>query len=444
MRPRADARELYDLYTFKRTHNRFLSLAIWRFDGQDILAPIGLETFMTTGPQPFEGFRVIDFTRVVSGPYASLQLALLGADVIKIESPASGDEARQMSPDPDLAAKNMSPAYMALAANKRSVALDLKNPAARDAVAKLIKGADVVMENFRPGVIDRLGLGYEAMAADNPKLVWCSISGFGQSGPRAGSAAYDARLQAMSGLMSITGHTEYGPVRAGYAVIDAATGMSAAFATAAALLQRERTGRGQRIDAPMMDAVLSHMAPTVAEWTVAGLTPGLSGNQGTSGRPTANLFRCRDGAVMLAANNERQFEALAKAIAAPDLLTDPRFKDWDTRKANADALRDILEARLMSADGAHWEDVLDAAGVPASRVRDIPAAVTDPQTTHRGLMATFEGGPTGDGYSLVGAPFSYDWGGPAMVSPPPELGADTAAVLSEAGLDAATVKAAMS
>lgn len=399
---------------------------------------------MTTDPQPFDGFRVIDFTRVVSGPYASLQLALLGADVIKIESPGSGDEARQMSPDPDLAAKNMAPAYMALAVNKRSVALDLKNPHARDAVIKLIAGADVVMENFRPGVMDRLGLSYDAMAADNPKLVWCSISGFGQSGPRAGSAAYDARLQAMSGLMSVTGHAEYGPVRAGYAVIDAATGMSAAFATAAALLQRERTGRGQRIDAPMMDAVLSHMSPTVAEWTVAGLTPGLSGNQGTSGRPTANLFRCRNGAVMLAANNERQFVALAKAIDAPNLLTDPRFKDWETRKANADALRGVLETRLKTADGAYWEDVLDAAGVPASRVRNIPAAVADPQTEHRGLMATFAGGPTGEGYSLVGAPFSYAWGGPTVVTPPPELGADTAAVLSEAGLDAAAVKAAMS
>lgn len=399
---------------------------------------------MTTGPQPFDGFRVIDFTRVVSGPYASFQLALLGADVIKIESPGTGDEARQMSPDPDLAAKNMAPAFMALAVNKRSVALDLKNPAARDAVAKLIADADVVMENFRPGVIDRLGLGYDAMSAANPKLVWCSISGFGQTGPRAGSAAYDARLQAMSGLMSVTGHAAHGPVRAGYAVIDAATGMSAAFATAAALLQRERTGRGQRIDAPMMDAVLSHMSPTVAEWTVAGMTPGLSGNQGTSGRPTANLFRCKDGGVMLAANNERQFQALAEVVGADEFTTDPCFKDWNARKANASALREILEARLQTADGAHWEAALDKAGVPASRVRDIPAAVDDAQTQHRGLMAKFAGGPTGEGYSLVGAPFSFEWGGPEVTSPPPELGADTEAVLAEAGLDAAAIKSAMS
>jgi len=221
--------------------------------------------------QPFQGYRVIDFTRVVSGPYAALQLALLGADVIKIESPDGGDEARQMSPDPALAAANMAPMYMACAANKRSVALDLKNPAAREAAERLVLSADVVMENFRPGVMDRLGLGYEALATRKPDLVWCSISGFGQTGPRAGSAAYDARLQAMSGLMSITGHPEGGPVRAGYAVVDAATGMSAAFAVAAALLQRERTGRGQRIDAPMLDAALSHMAPTAAAGSAIGI-----------------------------------------------------------------------------------------------------------------------------------------------------------------------------
>lgn len=390
------------------------------------------------GPQPFAGLKIIDMTRVVSGPYAALQLALLGADVIKIESPGTGDEARQMSPDPEMAARNMAPAYMACAINKRSVALDLKNPAARDAAERLILGADVVMENFRPGVMDRLGLGYEVMAVGKPDLVWCSISGFGQSGPRGGSAAYDARLQAMSGLMSITGQPEAGPVRAGYAVVDAATGMAAAFAVAAALLQRAATGRGQRIDVPMLDAALSHMAPTVAEWTVAGMTPGLAGNQGTSGRPTANLFKCRDGAVMLAANNERQFRALAEAIDAPELPDDPRFGDWDARKANAADLRHIIEDRFATADGAHWEDVLDAAGVPASRVRDIPAAVADPQVAHRGLMAEF------DGYSLVGAPFSFAWGGPAATSPPPELGADTEAVLAEAGLSAEEISAATS
>lgn len=390
------------------------------------------------GPQPFQGIKVIDLTRVVSGPYAALQLALLGADVVKIESPGTGDEARQMSPDPAMAANNMAPAYMACAINKRSVALDLKNPAARDAAERLILGADVVIENFRPGVTDRLGIGYDAMAAKKPDLVWCSISGFGQTGPRAGSAAYDARLQAMSGLMSITGQPETGPVRAGYAVVDAATGMAAAFAVAAALLQRTTTGRGQRIDVPMLDTTLSHMAPTVAEWTVAGMTPRLAGNQGTSGRPTANLFACQDGQVMLAANNEKQFQALAKTIGAPELLEDPRFQDWTTRKENAVELRRIIEARFQTADGAHWEAALDAAGVPASRVRDIPAALADPQVAHRELMADF-----GD-YSLVGAPFSFAWGGPAVNSAPPELGRDTADVLAEIGLSREEISAATS
>ena len=200
-----------------------------------------------------------------------------------------------MSTDAATAASDMAPMYMACGMNKRSVALNLKNPAAQAAVATLIEGADVVVENFRPGVIDRLGLGYEAMRPANPKLVWCAISGFGQTGPRMGAAAYDARLQAMSGMMSITGHSETGPTRAGFAVVDTATGMTAAFAIAAALSQRAISGKGQYIDVAMLDSILSFMAPTVAEWTVGQTVPGLSGNQGTSGRPTANLFRCRAG-----------------------------------------------------------------------------------------------------------------------------------------------------
>ncbi len=397
---------------------------------------------MHPSPQPFAGMRLIDFTRVVSGPYATSQFALLGADVIKIESPAGGDEARQMSPDPALAAANMAPAYMACAMNKRSVALDLKNPAARDAAERLIIGADIVVENFRPGVMDRLGLGYDAMAAKKADLVWCSISGFGQTGPRAQSPAYDARLQAMSGLMSVTGHPAGGPVRAGYAVVDAATGMAAAFATAAALLQRERTGRGQKIDVPMLDVALSHMAPTVAEWSVAGLAPGLAGNQGTSGRPTANAFRCKDGMVMLAANNERQYRALAEAVDAPDLLDDPRFADWDSRKANAAPLRAAIEAAFQRFEAATLEDLLDRAGVPASRVRDIPSALADPQVAHRGLMQEFEGDDRS--YSLVGAPFNFAWGGPEATRPPPALGADTDAVLREIGLTDAEIRSATS
>ncbi|MGZ0186490.1 MAG: CaiB/BaiF CoA transferase family protein [Alphaproteobacteria bacterium] len=397
-------------------------------------------------PQPFSGFRVIDFTRVVSGPYATAQLAMLGADVIKVESPGSGDEARQMTADAALAEANMAPMYMACAINKRSVALDLKNPAARAAAEKLVLGADIIVENFRPGVMDRLGLSYESLAAQKPSLVWCSISGFGQTGPRTKSAAYDARLQAMSGLMSITGQAESGPVRAGYAVVDAATGMAAAFAVASAMLQRERTGQGQWIDVPMLDTALSHMAPSVAEWSVSGILPGLAGNQGTSGRATANLFRCRDGHIMMAANNERQYQALAEVIAAPELLTDPRFKDWPTRKANVGDLRAIIEAKFAEADGADLEARLDAAGVPASRVRDMAASLDDPQVAHRGLMTAFDadtGGLERD-YTLVGAPFSFANGGPTVTSPPPRVGQDTIDVLREAGLSEAEITSATS
>jgi len=194
---------------------------------------------MNNGPQPFSNIRLIDFSRVVSGPYATSQLAMLGADVIKIESP-EGDEARRMAPTSELSEGSMSPAYRAMGINKRSVALDLKNPDARAAAERLILSADIVIENFRPGVMKRLGLGYDLMATKKPELIWCSISGFGQTGPRADSPAYDVRLQAMSGLMSITGFPDHGPSRAGYAVVDASTGMAAAFAVASALFQREK------------------------------------------------------------------------------------------------------------------------------------------------------------------------------------------------------------
>jgi crotonobetainyl-CoA:carnitine CoA-transferase CaiB-like acyl-CoA transferase len=399
---------------------------------------------MEQNTQPFAGMRVIDFTRVVSGPYATSQLAMLGADVIKIESPGPGDEARQMSTDAATAASDMAPMYMACGMNKRSVALNLKNPAAQAAVATLIEGADVVVENFRPGVIDRLGLGYEAMRPANPKLVWCAISGFGQTGPRMGAAAYDARLQAMSGMMSITGHSETGPTRAGFAVVDTATGMTAAFAIAAALSQRAISGKGQYIDVAMLDSILSFMAPTVAEWTVGQTVPGLSGNQGTSGRSTANLFRCRGGYLMLAANNDRQYQALANTIGADAMLTDPRFKDWDSRRANAEDLRVIIESALAAADGETWESKLDPAGVPASRVRDMASITADPQVAHRGLLHAFsaDNGGIGKAYSLVGAPFQFASGGPAITTPPPNVGEHTEAVLRDLGLDEAEIAAA--
>ncbi len=393
--------------------------------------------FMNNGPQPFSNIRLIDFSRVVSGPYATSQLAMLGADVIKIESP-EGDEARRMAPTSELSEGSMSPAYRAMGINKRSVALDLKNPDARAAAERLILSADVVIENFRPGVMKRLGLGYELMAKKKPELIWCSISGFGQTGPRADSPAYDVRLQAMSGLMSITGFPDQGPSRAGYAVVDASTGMAAAFAVASALFQREKTGRGQQIDVPMLDTALSHMAPTVAEWTIGGHVPKLAGNQGTSGRPTANAFPCRDGTILLACNTERQFKGLSNVIGMPNLPEDPRFQDWPSRKANENSLREIIEKRFAEYSAVTLEDLLEKAGVPASRVRDIPSAIADSQITHRGLMANVEGG------SVVGAPFSFAWGGPSIKTSAPKIGQDTESVLKEVGLSELEIKSAMS
>ena len=269
--------------------------------------------------RPFSGIRVLDFTQVFAGPFGSYQLALLGADVIKIERPG-GEDMRFSPPSKLWAERAMAPMWASANANKRNLALDLKDPDAVAALRHMAKGADVVMENFRPGVMDRLGLGYEALSDINPRLIYCAVSGFGQNGPDRETAAYDGRIQATSGIMSVTGHAETGPVRAGFAVCDAIGGMTAAFAVASALFQRSHTGRGQMVDVAMLDAALSFMSPAVVEYLVAGHLQGQYGNQAVSRKPTANLFRAGDGYLLLAVNNEKQFRALCAALGREDLL----------------------------------------------------------------------------------------------------------------------------
>ncbi|MFT5433139.1 MAG: crotonobetainyl-CoA:carnitine CoA-transferase CaiB-like acyl-CoA transferase, partial [Myxococcota bacterium] len=215
--------------------------------------------------KPFDGVRVLDFSRVIAGPYASEMLALLGADVVKVEHPLRGDDGRDQSMKPRYAARKYGTVFLSLNAGKRSLGLDLKHEAAREVLERLIAGADVVLENFRPGVMARLGLDYDAVKALNPRVVYCSISGFGQTGPASASPAYDGRVQATSGMMALTGYPESGPVRVGFAVCDAATGMSAAFAIASALYRRSQTGEGDHIDVAMLDTALSFMAANVQE-----------------------------------------------------------------------------------------------------------------------------------------------------------------------------------
>jgi crotonobetainyl-CoA:carnitine CoA-transferase CaiB-like acyl-CoA transferase len=380
--------------------------------------------------KPFAGVRILDFTRYLAGPYGTYQLALLGADVIKIES-REGDESRHLLVSRAWADRKMAPSFLAVNANKRSLTLDLRTPQAVEVVKRLARTADVVWENFRPGVMDRLGLGWETLAALNPRLVYCAVSGFGHTGPERATAAFDGKLQAMSGIMSITGDPAGGPMRAGFAICDTIGGLTAALAVASALHQRMHTGRGQFVDVAMLDAALAFLPGPVTEWTVAGVEQKQIGNGSVSRKPTAHRFSTGDGYLVLAVLTEKQFVSLMRTLGRGDALEDPRFKDWPARTENAAALRDVIEAALASADAKTWEARLTAADVPCSTVWTIHEIVAHPQLEHRDVLQTIDTrhGPM----RLVGAGFRLAHGSPGIEREPPALGEHTDAVLAEAG-----------
>jgi len=380
--------------------------------------------------KPFAGVRILDFTRYLAGPYGTYQLALLGADVLKIES-REGDDTRGQLADRTWAERKMAPSFLAVNGNKRSITLDLRRKEAVEIVKRLVVGADVVWENFRGGVMDRLGLGYDALAAVNPRLIYCSVSGFGQTGPEKTTAAFDGKLQAMSGIMSITGEPAHGPTRAGFAICDTIGGMTAALAVASALFQRTHTGRGQLVDVAMLDAALAFIPGTVSEYTVAGIEAKQIGNGSVSRKPTASRFRARDGYLVLAVLTEKQFASLMKALGRADALEDPRFKDWPARTANEPALREIIEAALASDTPKSWEERLTAADVPCGSIWKIDEIVRHPQLEHRDVLQTIDSryGPM----RLVGAGFRLAHGSPGLDREPPTLGEHTDEILNEAG-----------
>jgi len=388
--------------------------------------------------KPFAGVRILDFTQVFAGPFGCYQLALLGADVIKIERPG-GDDMRRAPPNKDWAARNLSTGFMAINANKRNLALDLTKPKSLEIARRLAAKADVVMENFRPGVMDKLGLGYEALSAFNPRLIYCAVSGFGQNGPERTTAAYDGKIQAMSGIMSVTGHPESGPTRAGFAICDAIAGMTAAFAVSSALYQRTHTGKGQLVDVAMLDAALTFLSAYVTDYTIGGHVQGQLGNRAQSRLPTADVFKVKGGHILLAVNNEKQFIALAKAIGRPELPQDPRFVDWPARLANDAALRAIIEGVLAEADAKTWEARLTQADVPCSRVWGIDEIVAHPQLAHRDVLQRVET-PYGE-LTFVGSGFRLAHGGGRVERAPGLPGADADEILVEAGYSESDIAA---
>jgi crotonobetainyl-CoA:carnitine CoA-transferase CaiB-like acyl-CoA transferase len=380
------------------------------------------------------GLRVLDLTNVLAGPFCAYQLALLGAEVVKIEAPQGGDLARQLGADQTLNSRHMGASFLAQNAGKKSVCLNLKSAGGKEALERLVRGADVLVENFRPGVMARLGLSYDDLRLLNPGLIYCAISGFGQEGPMKSAPAYDQIIQGLSGMMSITGTRDTAPLRAGYPVADTLAGMTAAFAIAAALVQRARTGQGEFIDVSMLDTALTAMGWAVSNYLIAGVEPKAHGNDNFTAAPSG-AFRAKDGLINIAANKQEQFVALVELLGLPGLARDERFATREARKCHRAALSEEIERALQGRGCAEWETLFNKAGIPAGSVLTVPQALALEQVQQRGLLKTFDGVPGLDDRPLTVARtgFKLAGGDPDVGLPPPRLGEHTAQLLAEVG-----------
>jgi crotonobetainyl-CoA:carnitine CoA-transferase CaiB-like acyl-CoA transferase len=382
-----------------------------------------------------EGLRVLDLTNVLAGPYCSYQLALLGADVVKVEAPHGGDLARQLGASPALNGKKMGVSFLAQNAGKRSVVLDFKAAGDKARFLDLVATADVLVENFRPGVMDRLGLGYAQLKQVRPDLVYCAISGFGQTGPLRDNPAYDQIIQGLSGVMSITGTPEAAPLRVGYPVCDTLGGLFGAFAVASALLRRGRTGEGAFLDVSMLESTVSAMGWPVSNYLTADVEPRPMGNENMTAAPSGT-FNTGDGLLNIAANKQEQFVALCGVLGRPEIATDSRFADREERKRRRFELKEAIEAALSDAPAAVWEQRLNEAGVPAGRVLGIPEALSEPQIIGREMTTRFEGLEALDrALTVVRGGFLVDGEAPRPNRPPPRLGEHSAEILAEIGAE---------
>ena len=380
---------------------------------------------------PLDGIRVLDLTRALAGPYCTLMLGDMGADVVKVEMPGTGDEARGWGP-PFI--EGESTYFMSISRNKRSVTVDLKQEAGREIVRKLIAWADVLVENFRPGLMDRFGLGYEQARAINPRLIFCSISGFGQTGPRAQQPAFDQVLQGMGGGMSLTGHPGGMPTKFGIPIADIGAGMFSAFAISSALFVREKTGRGQLIDASMLGGQVALLTFQAGRYFATGTAPGLAGNRHPSIAPY-ETFEASDGYVNVACGNERMWQAFCKALGLETLLDDPRFARNRDRVENRAPLVDAIQARLASLTVAETVAILEKVEVPCGPVYTLSDVFADPQTDHLQLRRTIDHPKAGQ-ISVTGFPWQLSETPPEIRLAPPLLGEHTDEVLGELGYGA--------
>ncbi len=390
--------------------------------------------------QPLLGKRVIDVTQVLAGPYCTYQLALMGAEVIKVEMPGQGDWTRAGGNDEELKEAGFALSFLTQNSNKKSVTLNLKKPGGVAVLKQLIEGADVFVENFKPGTAAGLGIGYEDVKGLNPRLVYASLSAYGQDGPIGHRPAYDHIIQGMVGIMHTTGTPESVPNKVGSPYIDYATGLMGAFAVVSALLERERTGTGQRVDVAMLDSAMLLMASLAVSTMETGNSPPPTGNEAFSGSPSSGTYETQDGLIMLAANNERQFHTLCKAVGRSDLAEDTRFATPAARKNNIPALRAEFAALFRTKTAAEWEAVLDEARVPGVRVRKMHETLAEPQLAARGLMQKVALEGMSREVALPSLGFKANGEVTAPRTSPPRLGQHTDEVLGALGLDVAKLR----
>ena len=381
---------------------------------------------------PLHGIRVLDVTNVLAGPFCSFQLVLLGAEVIKIEHPENGDLGRRLGADVKANGELMGVSFVAVNAGKQSVTINLKSPEGKEIFKQLAAISQVVIENFRPGVMTRLGLDYPALAKVNPRLVYCAISGFGQDGPLAMRPAYDQVIQGISGVMNVTGDTQSAPLRVGYPVCDTMGGITAAMAICAALVDSQTAGRGRRIDVSMLESTLASMGWVVSNYLNAGVEPIPMGNENFTAAPSG-AFRTANGLLNIAANEDAQYEKLCDIIGRPELKTDARFAERETRRRNRPEINKEIAPELMKRSAAEWEQALIEVGVPAGCVLSVPEILGHPHLSGRHFVSEFEGASGKQKVTRGGFLFSDDEASPQR--PAPALSEHTDAWLEKLGYD---------